>query len=157
MSIVRFAGGLEFETVSGEIRAAGSTRRLEPQPAAVLRALAARPGEVVTHEELGRTVWGTATHVKLADSLHYCVRQIRAAVGDNPRQPRFIDTIPRRGYRLRPECLAAAGRRTPASGWPLRLALAAGLFLAVAAVEQRPNNHHEIAVGALIALHDLLF
>jgi DNA-binding winged helix-turn-helix (wHTH) protein len=158
MSLVRFVGGLAFDTVSGELRRGKDTiLRLEPQPASVLRALAARAGELVTHEDLGRAVWDASTHVKRADSLHYCVRQIRAAVGDSSRQPLFIETIPRRGYRLRPECLARSGPRSSLRGWALNLTVATALFLAAFAIEQRPNNHHELAVGALTALHDLLF
>ena len=157
VSTIRFADGVEFDTASGELRRGTSFHRLEPQPASVLRQLAARPGEVVTQEELARAVWGASTHVKLPDSLHYCVRQIRSALGDNPREPLFLETIPRRGYRLRPECLAGPERRLPAQRWALRLALAGVLLVAAAAVEQRPNNHHQIAVSALTALHDLLF
>jgi DNA-binding winged helix-turn-helix (wHTH) protein len=157
VSNIRFAGGLEFDTASGELRRGTSSQRLEPQPAAVLRELAARPGELVKQEELARAVWGASTHVKLPDSLHYCVRQVRTALGDNPREPLFIETVPRRGYRLRPECLAGPERRLPLQRWALRLTLAGVLLVAAAAIEQRPNNHHQIAVSALTALHDLLF
>jgi hypothetical protein len=160
MAIIALVDGCEFDTRSGELRRGGTVVRLEPQPAAVLAALASRPGELVTHDELRRAVWDQSTHVKVHDALHYCIRQIRAALGDNPRQPRFIETIPRRGYRLRPEGLAHA----PAGGavrsprrWLWPAAIAAGLVAAAILVEQRPNDHHQIAVSVLTTLHDLVF
>ena len=100
-SSYRFIAGCEFDVASGELRRGGTITRLEPQPASVLALLAGRAGDVVTHEEIRRGIWGDDTHVNFQDSMHYCVRQIRAALGDRARDPRFIETIPRRGYRLR--------------------------------------------------------
>ena len=158
MATIRFIDGIAFNSGTGEVHRNGTVIRLEPQPARVLRALASQPGELVTHDELRRAVWDDSTHVKVHDALHYCVRQIRAALGDTPRQPQFIETIPRRGYRLRPESLVLAGPgRTPWRTWGLRLAFAAGVLIAIVFIEQRPNNHHEIAVSALSALHDLVY
>lgn len=75
-------------------------RRLQYQPLLVLRALASQAGRVVTREELRAAVWPSETHVDFEHGLNYCVRQLRAALGDDSRTPRFIETIPRRGYRL---------------------------------------------------------
>jgi len=157
MATIRFIGQIAFDPASGEVWRGSLVTRLEPQPAAVLRALVARPGEVLSHEELRRAVWDGSTHVKLHDALHYCVRQVRAALGDSARQPRFIETIPRRGYRLRPDCLAGAPAAPRLRTWGVRLALAAALAAAAALVERRPNNHHALAVTALNALHDLVY
>ena len=166
----RFVGGIEFDGATGELRRDGTVVRLEPQPSAVLAELVARAGELLSHGELRRAVWGDATHVKVPDALHYCVRQIRSALGDTARQPRYIETIPRRGYRLRAACLlpdaapavpdssAPVGRVRPVVWrWGVRFAVAGALAMAVIAVEQRPNDHHEIAVTVLRSVHNLIF
>jgi DNA-binding winged helix-turn-helix (wHTH) protein len=160
--VIRFNNGADFNVSTGEIARAGTVVRLEPQPAAVLATLAARPGELVTHDELRRAVWGETTHVKLHDALHYCVRQIRHALGDTARDPRVIETVPRRGYRVRAESLApsAASFASPSPAlrrWALRLAVAAALLVVLKALDRQPNNHHEIAVSVVKSLHDLVF
>jgi DNA-binding winged helix-turn-helix (wHTH) protein len=163
MSRYRFSGGVEFDPASGELRRNGTITRLEPQPAAVLALLAARAGEVVTHDDIRRAIWGDNTHVALQDGVHYCLHQVRAALGDRARDPGFIDTIPRRGYRLRPQAIAAATvpvvpRRS--SNWQRRLFVscaAAALAMTVGFFERRPNNHHQIAVTVLKTVHDVVF
>ena len=62
--------------------------------------LADRAGEVVTREDIERQVWGSETHVDFNLSLNYCIKQIRSALEDDARTPRFIETLPRRGYRF---------------------------------------------------------
>ena len=74
-------------------------QRLEPQPARVLALLVARAGELVTREEIQREVWPD-THVDFDQGLNYCIRQIRTALGETAEAPRFIETLPRRGYRF---------------------------------------------------------
>lgn len=156
----RFAGGSEFDDATGEVRRDGAVTRLERQPAAVLALLAARPGDLVTHDEVRRAVWGDETHVNFQDSVHYCVRQIRLALGDRAHDSRFVETIPRRGYRFRADALAMAVAARPRHTVWRRLAIASFLATVAAAVlvmEQRPNNHHQIAVSVLKTVHDLVF
>jgi DNA-binding winged helix-turn-helix (wHTH) protein/TolB-like protein len=101
-------GELRFDRASGELRAPdGEVRHLPPQPTALLALLVDRAGELVTHEEIRAALWQGVT-VDFEGSLHHCVRQVRAALGDQAKAPRFIETIPRRGYRLRPELVEAA-------------------------------------------------
>jgi len=100
-------GGLEFDAASGELRpvdpARGEVRpRLPRQPARLLALLAERAGEVVTREEIREHIW-TDTAVEFDASLHFCIRQIRAALGDQASAPQFVETIPRQGYRLIPQ------------------------------------------------------
>lgn len=83
----------------------------------------------MTRDELAAVLWGTTTHVKFDDGLNYCIRQIRAALGDDPKTPRFIETIPRRGYRFIAPVTAAGGRRH----WWLPIPLAAAALLIVVA------------------------
>jgi DNA-binding winged helix-turn-helix (wHTH) protein len=178
MGSYRFTAGREFDVVSGEVRSGGTITRLEPQPAAVLALLAGRAGDVFTHEEIRRAIWGDQTHVNFQDSIHYCVRQVRAALGDRAQDPRFIETIPRGGYRLKADAIlpvdiidaTSSGVANPTEA-PLpavtrrsntrrRLAMAclsAALAAGAAFVERRPNNHHQIAVIVLKTVHDLVF
>ena len=74
---------------------------LEPQPAKALGAAAvARAVEVVSREELRDAVWGEDTHVDFDRGLAYCLSQIRAALGDSGDNPRFVQTIPKRGFKF---------------------------------------------------------
>lgn len=72
---------------------------LQPQPARVLAMLTGRPGEVLGREELQNAVWGDA-FVDREHGLNFAIRQIRVALGDSATAPRFIETLPRRGYRF---------------------------------------------------------
>ncbi len=92
-------GPFELDVRSGELRRSGTTLRLQPQPFKVLVLLACRPGEVVTREEVQAEVWPAGTFVDFEQSLNFCIRQIRAALGDNANTPRYLETLPRRGYR----------------------------------------------------------
>lgn len=92
-------GPFELDVRSGELRRNGTTVRLQPQPFKVLVLLACRPGEVVTREEVQAGVWPAGTFVDFEQSLNFCIRQIRSALGDNANTPRYLETLPRRGYR----------------------------------------------------------
>jgi DNA-binding winged helix-turn-helix (wHTH) protein/TolB-like protein len=110
---VQFAE-FEFDPASGELRRGSAVVRLEPQPARVLAHLVERAGQVVTRTELQQAVWGGETFVDFEHGLNYCIAQIRTALGDSAAAPRFIETLPRRGYRfVAPvtDVAAAAGRK----------------------------------------------
>jgi len=92
-------GPFELDVRSGELRRNGTTVRLQPQPLKVLLLLAGRPGEVVTREEIQGAIWPAGTFVDFEQSLNFCVRQIRAALRDDANAPRYVETLPRRGYR----------------------------------------------------------
>ena len=89
-----------FHTDSGELRSGAGSVRLEPQPAKVLALLAARSGQVVSREEIQRAIWPEGTFVDFERGLNYCVAKIRTALDDSATEPRFIETLPRRGYRF---------------------------------------------------------
>jgi TolB-like protein/DNA-binding winged helix-turn-helix (wHTH) protein len=74
--------------------------KLQLQPFRVLAALLKRPGELVTREELRREVWGDHTAVDFEHGLNFCIKQVRAALGDDAEHPSFVETLPRRGYRF---------------------------------------------------------
>jgi TolB-like protein/DNA-binding winged helix-turn-helix (wHTH) protein len=96
---IRF-GIYEFDPASGDLRREGRPVRLQPQPARMLAALLAQPGEIVTREALQEAIWGHDTHVDFERGLNFCAAQIRAALRDSASSPRFIETIPKRGYRF---------------------------------------------------------
>lgn len=96
---VRF-GSFELDLASGELRKSGVKVRLQEQPFQVLRALVAKPGEVVGREELQQRLWPDETFVDFEDGLSTAVRKIRQALGDSASNPRFVETLPKRGYRF---------------------------------------------------------
>lgn len=85
---------------TGELRRNGALLKLQPQPAKVLAILVARAGEAVTRQELAEQVWGADTYVDFEHGLNYAIRQIRSVLEDDPEHPRFLETIPKRGYRF---------------------------------------------------------
>ncbi len=97
--IYRF-GVFEFDSDSGGLTKNGRAVALEPQPARALALLLSRPGAVVTREELRDAVWGRDTHVDFDRGLAYCVSQVRSALGDSGDNPRFVQTVPRKGFKF---------------------------------------------------------
>jgi DNA-binding winged helix-turn-helix (wHTH) protein/TolB-like protein len=93
-------GLFEFDLATRELRREGVIVRLQAQPAQVLCALIERAGEVVTREELRVAVWDSATYVDFDRGLNFCIAQIRATLGDDSTEPRFIRTLPKRGYQF---------------------------------------------------------
>lgn len=96
---VRF-GPFELDLESGDLRREGDLLRLEPQPRKVLQLLASRAGQVVSRKEIQGRIWPDDTFVDFDQGLNYCIRQIRGTLGDRADAPRFIETLPRRGYRF---------------------------------------------------------
>ena len=107
-------GDFEMDFGSGDLRRAGQVVRLKPQPCRVLRMLVDRPGETVLRDEIQRQVWGDDTFVDFERGLNSCIKQIRAAFGDDPGSPRYVETIPRRGYRFIAPVSIADGERSAA-------------------------------------------
>lgn len=93
-------GSFELDVRLRELRT-GSTRvRLQEQPFEILRLMLERPGDVVTREELRQRLWPAGTYVDFEHSLNAAVKRLRAALGDDADNPRFVETLPRRGYRF---------------------------------------------------------
>jgi TolB-like protein/DNA-binding winged helix-turn-helix (wHTH) protein/Flp pilus assembly protein TadD len=97
--VIRF-GVFELDTESGELRRHGLKIRLPDQSFQVLRVLLSRPGAVVTREELRAALWTAETFVDFDVGLNSAVRRLRDALEDSAESPRFIETLPRRGYRF---------------------------------------------------------
>jgi serine/threonine protein kinase/Tol biopolymer transport system component len=131
-SLVRF-GIFQLDLSAVELCKDGRHIELEDQPFHVLSLLVQRPGEVVTREEVRRVLWPTETVVEFDQGLNTAIEKIRQALDDSAESPRFIETIPRKGYRFIPP---VSGLEISAPG-PVRhpplLWLAAGLLLLVMA------------------------
>ncbi len=98
-SVVRF-GVYELDLRAGIVRKNGVRIRCQEQPLQVLAALLERPGELVTREELRRRVWPQDTFVDFDHALNTAIKKIRAALNDDADAPRYVETVPRRGYRF---------------------------------------------------------
>jgi TolB-like protein/DNA-binding winged helix-turn-helix (wHTH) protein len=98
-SLVRFSD-FDFDLRTGELRRDSISLNLPAQPAKILVFLVEHAGEVVTRSDLAEQVWGDDTFVNFDQGLNFAVRQIRAALGDDSDTPRFIETLPKRGYRF---------------------------------------------------------
>jgi eukaryotic-like serine/threonine-protein kinase len=99
LRVLRF-GTFEVDVRAGELRKQGVRIKLQEQPFQVLTVLLQRPGEVVTREELRSQNWPADTFVDFDNSLNTAINKLRDALGDSADSPRFIETLPRRGYRF---------------------------------------------------------
>ena len=97
--MLRF-GPFELDADSAEVLRHGERIPLPPQPFKVLALLVQKDGAVVTRAEIRDQVWGAGTHVEFDQGLNFAIRQIREALEDDAASPRFIETLPRRGYRF---------------------------------------------------------
>jgi TolB-like protein len=107
-STVRF-GVFEVNLRAGELRKQGARIKLQEQPFHVLQMLLEQPGEIVTREELQKRIWPADTFVDFDQGLNNAIKRLREALGDSAETPRFIETIPRRGYRF----IGMTGSSTP--------------------------------------------
>jgi TolB-like protein/Flp pilus assembly protein TadD len=97
--ILRF-DSFELDVRAGELRKRGVKQRLQGQPLQVLTALLRRAGDLVTREELRDEIWQSDTFVDFDHSLHNAIARVRETLGDSADHPRYIETLPRRGYRF---------------------------------------------------------
>src|SRR5215469_6782281 len=98
-SVVRF-GAFELDAANGALRKAGVSLKIHPQPLQVLLLLAEHAGQTVTREEIQRCLWGDNTFVDFERGINFCINQIRATLGDDAEKPKYVETLPRRGYRF---------------------------------------------------------
>lgn len=120
--IVRF-GGFELDAKAGELRRRGRAVRLQDKPLQLLMFLLGKPtSELVTREEIQEHIWGASRFLDFEDSLNQAVRKLREALRDSATKPRFLETIPRRGYRfLVPVDQELAGTSSPPAGTAVEL------------------------------------
>src|SRR5208282_5066384 len=141
--VIRF-GVFEVDLRAGELRRSGSKVRLQDQPFQVLAFLLERPGQLVTREELHTHLWPADAFVDFDHGLNAAIKRLRDALGDSAENPRFVETLARRGYRFlapvnhpRKEVPAAPANPpalvapTRSRRWPFGLAIAAVLLVGV--------------------------
>jgi Tol biopolymer transport system component/DNA-binding winged helix-turn-helix (wHTH) protein len=141
LRLLRF-GNFEVDLRSGELRKAGAKLKLSGQPFQVLSILLERPGEVVTREELQKRLWPD-TFVDVDHNLNTAINKIREVLGDSAESPRFVETVPRRGYRFiapvegngvaAPLAPLAARRESGFRYWAPRSAILVGAIVLLAA------------------------
>src|SRR5271163_4074426 len=94
------AGLFEIDLASGQLHKNGRRLPLQEQPFRVLAVLLECPGEVVTRQQLQARLWPADTYVGFDEGLNTAIRKLRTAFGDSAANPRFVETLPRRGYRF---------------------------------------------------------
>ncbi len=109
-------GNFEVDPASGELRHDGVRIKLQEQPFQVLIALVERPGVVITREDLQKRLWPAGVTVDFDRGLNKAINRVREALGDDAENPRFIETLPQRGYRFLVPVEAIAAQ--PAAGEP---------------------------------------
>ncbi len=162
--VARFSS-FELDLGSGELRREGTLLKLQPQPAKVLVLLVSHAGEVITRNQIAEQVWGSQTFVDFEQGLNFAIRQIRAMLGDDADQPRFLETLPRRGYRFiapvqevattavtEPSSHRSAGVRAVALGAALVLLVVAAYL---AWRQFRPQLPPQTVVLAVLPFDDL--
>ncbi len=130
---IRF-GAFELDLRAGELRKHGVRIKLQEQPFQILQILLEHPGEVIAREELQKRIWPADTFVDFDHGLYNAIKRLREALGDTAETPRYIETLPKRGYRFVGPVNGATAlespRRTLPRRWPLRaLTITAGLVL----------------------------
>jgi len=161
-------GAFEADAATGELRRQGLRIKLNAQPFQVLLALLARPGELLTREQIARELWPDGTFVDYEHGLNSAVNRIREALGDTAGNPRFVETLARRGYRfVAPvERIALSGDPPPAAETPAppvpdrSIAVPEpepGLFSGILATpEELPKTSHSV-VQTLFVLLQLMY
>jgi len=172
--LIRF-GAFELNTDSGELRKDGVKVRLQEQPLQILRVLVENPGKIVSREELQQRIWSTDTFVDFDRGLYNAIKRLREALDDSAGSPRFIETIPKRGYRLvapvesvngSKDFLTPAvetpaesgGARTRARGsgiWWLALAVVALLFVSLITSNRGRLREWLVGTSGVRPIHSL--
>jgi len=108
-------GLYEVDLLQGILSRQGVRLKIQEQPFRILALLLQRPGEIVTREELRQLLWPHGTHVNFDGSLNAALKKLRAAIQDDAENPRFIETVPRQGYRFLAPVHSVSGTASPAS------------------------------------------
>jgi TolB-like protein/DNA-binding winged helix-turn-helix (wHTH) protein/Tfp pilus assembly protein PilF len=130
-------GVFRFDPATGDLWKDGHSIRLQEQPRQVLALLVASAGRVVSREELRATLWPKDTFVDFDTGLNVVINKIRQALGDTASAPRFIETIPRRGYRFVAPVITVPPSPSPASWWRHPVLIAGLAVVLVAGITWR--------------------
>ncbi len=158
--VIRF-GTFEADLRARELRRKGQLIPLQDKPFAVLATLLERPGDLLTREELQARLWEPGTHVELEDGLNTAVSKLRQALRDGADSPRFIETLPKRGYRFIAPCSAevTSSFMTPARGLAavvlIPAAVAGWLLYSAPATEETAAEAADVALLAEVSPHSV--
>jgi TolB-like protein/DNA-binding winged helix-turn-helix (wHTH) protein len=149
---VRF-GSFEVNPLTGELRKQGIRIKLHEKPFQVLLALIEHSGEVVTRKQLQDRLWPQDTFVEFENGLNNAMSRLREALGDTAETPRFIETLPRRGYRFLAEVSQSTRSSRGASfrPWLIVFGIVLGVGLAIGAVIRLTSNRKQ-AIRSLAVL-----
>lgn len=152
-SILRF-GAFELELRAGELRKSGLRIKLQQQPLQILQMLVERSGDVVTREELRQKLWPAGTYVDFERSLNKAMVRLREALNDSADSPRFIETIPRKGYRFLAPVRTAGDEtaETSQAASAIGTSIAVVPFLLLNAVEEKESLSLGFADALITAL-----
>jgi Tol biopolymer transport system component/DNA-binding winged helix-turn-helix (wHTH) protein len=147
-------GPFELDPGTGELHGNGAKVILSEQPLRLLLALLDRPGQLITRDELRRHLWPDDTFVDFEHGLNAAVRRVRDALGDSADRPRYVETLPRRGYRFVGEIEAAPITGDQGAGADTRVATTEAAPAASAAVRRKWGNGSTafLASGILIVI-----
>src|SRR5882672_6395934 len=157
-AVIRF-GVFEVDLRAGELFKQGVKIRIQQQPFRILALLLERPGEMVTREELRQAIWPAGTFVEFDVGLDAAIHRLRGALGDSAENPRLIETLPRRGYRLIAAVdsgiAPAAPRRRAGVGAMVATIIASAVALAAIGGLWRPWSRHAAnGVAVLFSARD---
>ncbi len=162
-------GPFELHLATEELRKDGRLVKLQSQQLQLLALLAGRPSEMVSREEIRRALWSDGTNVDFDGSINFCVSQIREVLGDDPQNPRYIETLPRKGYRFVASVTEEANRHEvaarhpalpaetvrPRRWWPVFAGVGLAVVLAVGARLFRQDVATPIRSLAVLPLENL--
>lgn len=167
-------GAFELDPVSGELRKHGLRVKLRDKPFQVLQALLERPGELITRKELQERLWPADTFVEFENGINNAISRLRETLGDTADNPRFIETVPRRGYRFvapvekpgeaptpltpveRPSAVTPVTRMRATWKWLALAGLAIATLAGWLAVKPRPAPASTSATGQTVAVLPLV-
>jgi DNA-binding winged helix-turn-helix (wHTH) protein/Tol biopolymer transport system component len=130
-------GPFELDPQIGQLRKNGLGVKLQGQPVQILEILLEKPGQLVTREEIRQRLWASDTFVDFDHSLNTAVKKLRQALGDEADTPRYIETLPKRGYRFTGELVREEAKEQPKTDTPETAAVA---VLPLGQLEPRPQS-----------------
>src|SRR5712691_2046278 len=131
--VLRF-GVFQVNLAARELRKHGVRIRLPGQPFCILSILLEKPGDVVTREEMRQGLWSSDTFVDFEHSLNSAIKKLRAALGDSPENSRYIETVPRLGYRFIAPVQEVSANGEATAGTPRRVGSRARIWVIPALV-----------------------
>lgn len=149
--IVRF-GTFEADLVSRELRKGGVRIKLHGQPFELLAMLLERPGELVPREELRQRLWSTDTFVDFDAGVNTAINRLREALGDSAENPRFIETLPRRGYRFIAPVEAEESDQPAAEGIPAKPSSSEAAIVATVPARAHAKRTKALAIALVVVV-----